>query len=413
MLIWENFLLALTGIRSNKMRALLTMLGIIIGISSVISIISIGNAMSKNLENSMQSIGLQNLSLRVAPRDENDYDSGIEPKEFDLFTAEQLDSFEEKFQGKIAHLGVTKDTTSESVRVGRTEKKLKVSGTNEGQKEIAKIKITKGRYFYKQDVKRAANVMVIPSSIAEDIAPGQDVLGKELKLNIESQFRAFTIIGVYDDSKKTGADMFGGQENTTVYIPVTVVGDLTNSKAYSSFSIMPAPQMVKETLTEEINTYMEGIYRHNQKWHVEVYDEQKGVESMTKSMGSVKIAIAVIAGISLLVGGIGVMNIMLVSVTERTREIGVRKALGAKAGSIRKQFVIEAMIICGIGGIIGVTLGLGISMIVTMIMKLPPAVSIISVVISVIFSMAIGIFFGYYPANKAAKLDPIEALRYE
>lgn len=205
----------------------------------------------------------------------------------------------------------------------------------------------------------------------------------------------------------------GYQDTPTVYIPVSVMGEINNDMNYNYFDVMPKTSVDSNVLTSEITDYFDEIYKANKKWHCEVYNAQKDMDDLMGSMDKIKFAIAVIAGISLLVGGIGVMNIMLVSVTERTREIGVRKALGAKRGFIKTQFIVEAMIICAIGGIIGVILGLSISVVVAMVMKNPVVISIPTIIISVLFSMSIGVFFGYYPANKASKLDPIEALRYE
>ena len=158
---------------------------------------------------------------------------------------------------------------------------------------------------------------------------------------------------------------------------------------------------------------MENKYKTNKYFTADVYNAENEVEGFTKVLDIVSLVVSVIAAISLLVGGIGVMNIMLVSVTERTREIGTRKALGARNSHIKMQFITEAVIICTIGGIIGITLGIGTGIIACLVLKTPIAVSVPTIFISLAFSMAIGVFFGYYPAKKAAKLDPIEALRYE
>ncbi|QHI73007.1 ABC transporter permease [Aminipila terrae] len=199
----------------------------------------------------------------------------------------------------------------------------------------------------------------------------------------------------------------------TIYVPASTAGELKNETNFRGFEISPAYGVDGAELLKEINSYFNDLYSKNKKWECQGYNMQQDMNSYTDMLNKVKMAIAVIAGISLLVGGIGVMNIMLVSVTERTREIGIRKALGAKGKFIRLQFIVEAIIICGIGGIIGVALGLGISAIAVNIMGNELKASWPVILISVAFSMSIGVFFGYYPANKAAKLDPIEALRYE
>ena len=414
MLIWENFLLALVGIKSNKMRSLLTMLGIIIGISAVIAIVSIGNSLSKSLENDMKSWGMQNLSVNVAYRSvENEEGMYEDPNPTDMLTLKQLLEFREAFLDKVEAISFSKSGSSDGVRVGRSEVSVTVEGTNEGYSVIKKIKLNKGRYINVGDIERGANIIVIPLSMAEKINASGDVIGKELKLTINEQMFAFTIVGIYDDKEKAGEGFMGYQDTPTVYIPVSVMGEINNDMNYNYFDVMPKTSVDSNVLTSEITDYFDEIYKANKKWHCEVYNAQKDMDDLMGSMDKIKFAIAVIAGISLLVGGIGVMNIMLVSVTERTREIGVRKALGAKRGFIKTQFIVEAMIICAIGGIIGVILGLSISVVVAMVMKNPVVISIPTIIISVLFSMSIGVFFGYYPANKASKLDPIEALRYE
>lgn len=421
MLIMENFLLALNGIKSNKMRSLLTMLGIIIGIASVIAIISIGNAVSKNLENEMKSWGMQNLTVNISPRPQDNPEGTEETNEFfdytptqdDMLSIDEMFQLEEDLKDVVDAVSYEKSASSDAVRLGSKEESVQIIGSNTGYQKIKKIKMEKGRFYNNKDLLRSANVVVISKKTAEKIDPTGNVLGKELKFTIGGQLRAFSIIGIYTDPEKSGMGFGGYQESINVYVPVTVIGDLNNDLYYNFFEIMPKSEIPNEEVLNKVTKYLDDMYKNNENWHCEVYNAQKDMDQMMGSTAMIKIAIAVIAGISLLVGGIGVMNIMLVSVTERTREIGVRKALGAKGASIKLQFIVEAMIICGIGGIIGVILGLSISLIGVSIMKLPPAISIMSIIISVAFSMAIGIFFGYYPAKKAAKLDPIDALRYE
>jgi len=189
--------------------------------------------------------------------------------------------------------------------------------------------------------------------------------------------------------------------------------DVNGESGVQFISVMPKNESTAEKLTSETADYFDTLYKSNRSWTMDVYNSQKDVNALVSSIDKIKLAISVIAGIALLVGGIGVMNIMLVSVTERTREIGIRKAIGAKRSHIKTQFIIEAIIICGIGGIIGIILGLIISTSIALKMGMPVSISPLVIIVSVLFSMGIGVFFGFYPASKAAKLDPIEALRYE
>jgi len=182
---------------------------------------------------------------------------------------------------------------------------------------------------------------------------------------------------------------------------------------YQSITIMAGTDVDSAKFTEETKNFFNTFYKNNTKYEIGAMSMEAMMSTMTDMLGIISIAVAVIAGISLLVGGIGVMNIMLVSVTERTKEIGTRKALGARNSAIRTQFIVEAVIICAIGGIIGILIGVGLGYIGSILLGSPAFPSIIIILIAVLFSMIIGVFFGYYPANKAAKLDPIEALRYE
>ena len=207
----------------------------------------------------------------------------------------------------------------------------------------------------------------------------------------------------------------GGSSRSTVYIPVTTASEMAgeSTEGYSSLVIMTASDVDATQFSQTTASFFNRFLPKDSGVQVEAMAMESIVSEMQGMMTTLSIAIAVIAGISLLVGGIGVMNIMLVSVTERTREIGIRKALGARNSAIRIQFIVESIIICIIGGAFGILLGSGLAALGGALMEVTVVPSIASIIVAVLFSMAIGIFFGYYPANKAAKLDPIEALRYE
>lgn len=200
---------------------------------------------------------------------------------------------------------------------------------------------------------------------------------------------------------------------TELYIPLITANNQNKTEGYQYFSVVTKVGVDSVEFAKEIERFFEGYYRNNQNFGVAAFSMESMISAMTDMLGTITLAISVVAGIALLVGGIGVMNIMLVSITERTREIGTRKALGANNASIRVQFIVEAIIICLIGGIIGIILGLMMGTFASKLLGYPAIPSVKSIVISITFSMAIGVFFGYYPANKAAKMNPIDALRYE
>ena len=201
---------------------------------------------------------------------------------------------------------------------------------------------------------------------------------------------------------------------TAMYIPISVAKSMNHSAAgYSSFTVVGKAEVDTKALLEDTNNFFASYYTRNNSYTARATSLESVMEMMQEMMGTLSLAIAVIAGISLLVGGVGVMNIMLVSITERTREIGTRKALGATNGSIRVQFIVESVIICLFGGIIGIAVGAGLGSAGANLLGYAATPSVKAIVTAVTFSVAIGVFFGYYPANKAAKLDPIEALRYE
>ena len=234
---------------------------------------------------------------------------------------------------------------------------------------------------------------------------------------MDSGRESFIIVGLYEDvSLDSGmmGMMMGGSDTTSMYIPLETAKNIGDKDdGYTSFMVSALMGSDYAKITADTQQFMNDYYKNNEKLMIRAMSLDSQLTEMNTIMNTMSVAIAVIAGISLLVGGIGVMNIMLVSVTERTREIGNRKALGAKDSAIRMQFIVESMIICIIGGILGIITGGLLGYAGGMLIQQPVVPTISSIAVAVGFSMAIGLFFGYYPANKAAKLDPIEALRYE
>ena len=414
----ENIKLALEGLRANKMRALLTMLGIIIGIASVIAITSLGDAMSNTLNETLSNVGGRNIQLYVMPKD---VDGTYSNSDEDNITDEMIERFRQRYGDEIEGLEISNNVGAAKTVDVIPQQEMKITGDNHDYFTVENVKIVQGRAISDRDVEGEKNVIVISSIMQKNLyGEGSDPIGKEIKVETTYGTESFYVVGVYQDPMEDATQSammvaMGGSGRSTAYIPYTTAKNITNdtTKGYSMIMLMASPNVSSTELATKAAAYFNKFYPESSNSKVEAQSMESIMKEMNTAMSQVSMAIAVIAGISLLVGGIGVMNIMLVSVTERTREIGVRKALGAPNSAIRIQFLVESMIICIIGGILGILLGAGFGALGGLLLKTAVVPSLGSIALAVGFSMAIGVFFGYYPANKAAKLDPIEALRYE
>lgn len=414
----ENVRLAIAGLLANKMRALLTMLGIIIGIGSVIAITSIGGSMTQSISSSMESMGVNNIALQIMPRDLSG--GYYYYTEDDFFTDEMIEVYQKRFSDKIQGIALTEPVGTGEISQRRETYKVDINGVNSGFATGAtgmQINLKQGRFINDADGKRSKHVAVISERLAEDLFPnGQNAIGQEIKVELDVSGREiFTVVGIYKEEVSNFL-MGTASTTTTLYIPLETAYEIENvsSLGYSYFYVAATPGIDYQSFAQEsADFFNDRYYAKNKNMMCDAQSLDSMVGQVRDVMGTISTAIAVIAAISLLVGGIGVMNIMLVSVTERTREIGIRKALGAPDSAIRIQFIVESIIICSIGGAIGILLGSGLGYLGGIFLQSPTTPSLSSIVIAVGFSMLIGIFFGYYPANKAAQLDPIESLRYE
>ncbi|SCZ80329.1 ABC transporter permease [Pseudobutyrivibrio xylanivorans] len=432
MLFTENVLVALSGLKANIMRSLLTMLGIIIGIASVIAIMTVGNSITLIVNSTMQGLGANNIQVAIMQKSTEDTEeSGVnygggyvrDLTDEDLITKEMLKSLTDEFKDDIKYVMLTEQvgdyySTSKVSRNGK-DAKVQIVGYNRDYMEFNDKEVLGGRSFITADYKEGKAVCMVSDKLVERLYKGDNdaVIGTEIEVvSSDGTFNDFYVVGVY----KYVADSisFGESDNpkTEVLVPLNTARKInhTANKGFQYFMLVTSVNTDNVTFVTKVRDFFNvNFYSRNDAFEVAAVSMDSMMDSLNTMISMIKLALSVIAGISLVVGGIGVMNIMLVSITERTKEIGTRKALGATNSSIRLQFITESVVICVIGGIIGIFLGVGLGMLAVKLMGYDAVVSVSSVVIAVGFSMAIGIFFGYYPANKAAKLNPIDALRYE
>ena len=419
--LYENILLAISGLRANKMRALLTMLGIIIGIGSVIGIVMVGDSMTNSMTSSLQEMGANTVQISLQQREsENGTSYSVYMDEEDYINDEMIEAFLQDYGDVVESVSLQESMGSGRVTEGHRYANVSISGVNSGYQSANHLTMLGGRFIGDKDNKGVKNVAVVSDRLVNNMfGQGQNPLGKEIKVNCGKEQYTFTIIGVYQYEQNAMMAMMGAAASdaditTDLFIPIQTEWKLTGTiEGYYYINVMTKQGTDSRALAQDFQDYFNRFYTRNQDFQIMAISLDSVIDQYASMMGTVQVAIAVIAAISLLVGGIGVMNIMLVSVTERTREIGTRKALGAKNSAIRKQFIVESVIICLIGGIIGIIFGMLLGYAGASLLGFPAHPSVDAILIAVCFSMAIGVFFGYYPANKAAKLDPIEALRYE
>lgn len=427
-MFYENVRLALFSLKANKMRALLTMLGIIIGISSVIAIMTVGQSMTATLTDSMASMGVNNITVGIQqrPQEEETTEEGMSfgggpgrviIDESDLFTREMISNYCETYADSVAAISAVVTLGQSRLQDKGLYANVQVAGTSLGYFVANDLKLLDGRYFSGREMDEGRKVALASDIVVNNMFGGdtQQAIGSILTVNLNDKFYEFVIIGVYEYNRDDMVFSMTSEKDmeTNLYIPLNTAQEISHTEGFTNFTVVTVDGVDSSAFADTTANFFAPYYRNNRDFQVMAFSMASMVEIVTSMMSTVTTAIAVIAGIALLVGGIGVMNIMLVSITERTREIGTRKALGAPNSAIRLQFIIESIVICLIGGFIGIVLGVVLGMSAANLLGAAATPSVESILLSLCFSMAIGIFFGYYPANKAAKMDPIEALRYE
>jgi putative ABC transport system permease protein len=398
---------AFRALMRNKMRAALTMLGIIIGVSAVIAMVSIGQGAQASVQAQIESIGTNLLFVSAGAQNVGGVRSGTGDSGTNTLTVEDLDAIKREVPSVSM---VTPSINARSQLVsGNANWNTSVTGVSEQYPDVRKWPIQSGEFFTDADVRTAARVIVIGQTVGDNLFPGTDPVGQTLRvMNLP-----FRVVGVM---KKKGQDQQGRDQDDVSFAPYTTVQKKILGSPRVQIAYVSA---ISQDATYTAQSQIAELLRQRHKLSANEPDDFT-VRNMTDiadaanaTSNTMTILLACIAGVSLLVGGIGIMNIMLVSVTERTREIGIRMAIGARSSAVRSQFLIESIVLSLTGGMFGIVLGIIVSLAIPKMLGWPTLVSTMAIVGSAIFSVAVGVFFGYYPARKAAALDPIEALRYE
>jgi putative ABC transport system permease protein len=387
----QSFRLAIKSLKSSKMRAFLTMLGIIIGVASVIILVSLMNGLAKDMTSRLESMGTNTITVNVMGRGTN--------RTLDISQVEKLVEENPDYLDQYS----PKVSASVTAKYDVNSADTTAVGVNEYYDEMQSIAVSKGRFVQYIDCDRRLKVCVIGSYEAQDLFAGVNPIGETVKLNGS----AYTVVGVLeetDDSTESSGD-------DIIYVPYTSATRLAGSAAIGTYYLTAVSTDNMDATMTIIKNMLYSVFEDEDAYRV--FSASEMIDTINEMNASIALVLVGIAGISLVVGGIGIMNIMLVSVTERTREIGIRKSLGAKRKDIMRQFIIEAATTSSVGGIVGIIVGIGAAYLAGVIMDMSVAPSWNAVLIAFSVSVAIGMIFGYFPASKAAKMNPIDALRHE
>ncbi len=396
---------ALRSIARNTMRSLLTMLGIIIGVGAVIALVGLGSGSQADIEQEISGLGTNLLIIRSGSSQSGNVRGGsasLESLTMSDFTLLQREAT--LLQGISPEVQV-----QAQVIAGRTNWNTTVNGVDISFPAIRNYKIDSGDFFSERDLKSRAKVAVLGKTVADELFPGENPVGAPIRIrNVP-----FTVIGVL--AAKGQSSMGPDQDDVILAPSTTILYRLGDGKTIRTLIASARDGVTMESAKEEIRDLLRSSHRLAESFDddFDIHDQTEIISMATKITGTLTLLLSATAGVSLIVGGIGIMNIMLVSVTERTREIGIRMAVGARRGDILSQFLVEAVILSLIGGLFGVLGGVGSAELLGYFMGTSVKVSSTVVAGSVLFTAAVGIVFGLYPARKASRLNPIDALRYE
>lgn len=400
------FKIALRALANNKMRGFLTMLGIIIGVASVITMLAIGQGSKRSIQAEISEMGSNMIMIQPG----GDIRGGVRQEASSMETLKLEDYQNIVDETRYVAAVSPSVNTSGQVIYGANNAPTTIYGISPDYMEIRRYQVEDGEMFSDQDIAVAAKVCVVGKTVVDNLFPGgENPVGKVIRF----QKLPFKIVGVLESK---GYNSMGMDQDDLILVPYTTIQKKVLAITHLQGITCSA---LKEEYTEQAIGEISEILRRNHKLKTDEDDDftirsQQELSSMlTSTTDMMTVLLAAVAGISLLVGGIGIMNIMYVSVTERTREIGLRMSIGAKGIDILSQFLIESILISVTGGLIGVIFGVGSAIIVNQVAHFPIFIQPWSVLLSFIVCTATGIFFGWYPAKKAARLDPIEAIRYE
>ena len=402
MRVFATFRIALRALRRNKLRTLLTMLGIIIGVMAVIAAISIGNGAKVQVEAQVASLGQNVLSVFPGSLSSGGARGGWGSRS--TLTAEDAQAISREVANVVAVSCEVRDRNQ--VQANGLNWNTQVQGESPDYLSVRAWGLTSGAMFMDTDVRSGSKVCIIGKTVADELFNGIDPVGQTLRI----RDIPFKILGVLQSK---GVNFFGQDQDDTVVVPYTSAMRRISGRDYLSAILIQADKAENmERIQQDVASVLQQR-RGGREPDFMVRSQLELAEAATSTAKTMTALIGSVAAISLLVGGIGIMNIMLVSVTERTREIGIRMAIGARGRDILLQFLIEAVTLSIIGGALGITAGIGVSKLIAAKMSWPTLTSTESIVVAFLFSAGVGVFFGFYPARKASQLDPIDALRYE